>query len=72
MSVKGIFNYSVRTNALVTLLPEALNTYVGTIPAGGQIEAVLVFEMSDGYIQNLSEITIDVKSEKGSKSIKLQ
>lgn len=72
MSVKGIFNNSVRTNALVTLLPEALNTYIGTIPAGGQIEAVLVFEMSDGYIQNLSEITIDVKSEKGSKSIKLQ
>lgn len=72
MSVKGIFNNSVRTNALVTLLPEALNTYIGTIPAGGQIDAVLVFEMSDGYIQNLSEITLDVKSEKGSKSIKLQ
>jgi len=72
MSVKGIFNNSIKTNALVTLLPEALNTYTGTVPAGEKIGAVLVFEMSDGYVQNLSSITIDVKTNEGTKSVKIQ
>lgn len=72
ISVKGIFNNAIKTNALLTLLPEALNTYAGTIPVGGTVNAVLVFEMSDGYVNNLSEITIDVKSNDGSKSIKVQ
>ena len=69
---KGVFNDSIKTNALVTLLPEALNTYISTIPAGGTVNTVLVYEMSDGYVNNLSEITIDVKSDKGTKSIKIQ
>lgn len=69
---KGVFNKSIKTNALVTLLPEALNTYISTIPAGETVSTVLVFEMSDGYVNNLSEITIDVKSESGTKSIKIQ
>lgn len=72
ISVKGIFNNAIKTNALLTLLPEALNTYVGTVPAGGTVSTVLVFEMSDGYVNNLSEIAIDVKSDSGSKSIKIQ
>ncbi len=70
--VKGVFNNAIKTNALITLLPEALNAYIGIIPAGGTVETVLVFEMSDGYVANLSEITIDVKSESGTKSIKVQ
>ncbi len=70
--IKGIFNNSIRTNALVTLLPEALNTYIGKVPAGGTVNTVIVFEMSDGYVNNLSEITIDVKSKGGTKSIKIQ
>lgn len=69
---KGVFNNTIKTNALVTLLPEALNTYISTIPAGGTVNTVLVYEMSDGYVNNLSEITIDVKSDKGTKSIKIQ
>lgn len=70
--VKGIFNNSIKTNALVTLLPEALNTYKGDIKAGGTVSTVLVFEMSDGYVKNLSEVTVEVKSENGTKSIKVQ
>ena len=69
---KGVFNNSIKTNALVTLLPEALNTYISTIPAGETVNTVLVYEMSDGYVNNLTEITIDVKSESGTKSIKIQ
>ena len=69
---KGVFNKSIKTNALVTLLPEALNTYISIIPAGQTVSTVLVYEMSDGYVNNLSEITIDVKSESGTKSIKIQ
>lgn len=69
---KGVFNKSIKTNALVTLLPEALNTYISIIQPGEKVNAVLVYEMSDGYVNNLSEITIDVKSESGTKSIKVQ
>ena len=70
--VKGIFNNSIKTNALVTLLPEALNTYKDNIPAGGTVSAVLVFEMSDGYVNNLSQVTVEVKSESGTKTVKVQ
>lgn len=69
---KGIFNKSIKTNAHITLLPEAMNTYNSTIKAGETVETVLVFEMSDGYVTNLSDIQLEIKSESGSKSVKIQ
>lgn len=72
LSFKGIFNGSVKTNVLVTLLPEALNTFDDVIPAGGTIQTVLVFEISESYADNLTTVTVEVKSESGTKSIKLK
>lgn len=72
LSFKGIFNGSVKTNVLVTLLPEALNTFDDVIPAGGTIQTVLVFEISESYADNLTGVTVEVKSESGTKSIKLK
>lgn len=72
LSFKGIFNGSVKTNVLVTLLPEAMNTFDDVIPAGGTIQTVLVFEISESYADNLTTVTVEVKSESGTKSIKLK
>ena len=72
LTFKGIFNNSVKTNALVTLLPEAINTYISTIPAGKTVSGVIVFEMADKYVQDISSITMDVISSDGTKSIKLK
>ena len=69
---KGIFNKSIKTNALVTLLPEALNTFSETIPAGKTVQTVMVFEMSDGYVNDLSSIVLEFKSESGTKSVKIK
>ena len=72
LSFKGIFNGSVKTNVLVTLLPEAMNTFDDVIPAGGTIQTVLVFEISESYADNITTVTVEVKSESGTKSIKLE
>lgn len=72
LSFKGIFNGSVKTNVLVTLLPEAMNTFDDVIPAGGTIQTVLVFEISESYADNITTVTVEVKSESGTKSIKLK
>ena len=72
LSFKGVFSQAIKTSALVTLLPEALNTFDGKIKAGATTQMVLVYEMSDGYVNNLSTITVEVKSESGTKSIKIK
>ena len=72
LSFKGIFNGSVKTNVLVTLLPEAMNTFDDVIPAGGTIQTVLVFEISESYADNITTVTVEVKSDSGTKSIKLK
>ena len=56
----------------MTLLPEAMNTFDDVIPAGGTIQTVLVFEISESYADNITTVTVEVKSESGTKSIKLK
>ena len=46
LTIKGTFNKSIKTIAQVTLLPEALNKFKETIPAGKTVQTVLVFEMT--------------------------
>lgn len=72
LSFRGIFNKAVKTRACVTLLPEAMNTYNSTIKAGETAESILVFEMSDGYVTNLSDIQIEVISENGTNLVKIK
>ena len=53
---KGIINDSVRMNAQVTALLNALNTYRGTIPAGGSTELVLVFQINENDADNIGSV----------------
>lgn len=72
LSFRGVFNKSVKTNAHVTLLPEALNTFKGTIPAGMTVEMILVFEMNETYAANITDITLDVKSDSEVNTVKIK
>ena len=70
--IKGIFNKSIKTIAQVTLLPEALNTFKETIPAGKTVQTVLVFEMTETNANNLTSIVLEIKSSKGTNSVNIK
>ncbi len=72
LTIKGIFNKSIKTIAQVTLLPEALNTFKATIPAGKTVQTVLVFEMTETNANNLTSIVLDIKSSKGTNSVNIK
>ena len=72
LTIKGVFNKSIKTIAQVTLLPEALNTFKETIPAGETVKTVLVFEMTETNANNLTSIVLDIKSSKGTKSVNIK
>lgn len=72
LTTKGIFNKSIKTIAQVTLLPEALNTFKATIPAGKTVQTVLVFEMTETNANNLTSIVLDIKSSKGTNSVNIK
>ena len=72
LTIKGIFNKSVKTIAQVTLLPQALNTFKETIPAGKTVQTVLVFEMTEANANSLTSIVLDVKSSKGTNSVNIK
>ena len=72
LKIKGIFNNSIKTIAQVTLLPEALNTFKETIPAGKTVQTVLVFEMTETNANNLTSISLDIKSSKGTNSVNIK
>ena len=72
LKIKGIFNKSIKTIAQVTLLPEALNTFKETIPAGKTVQTVLVFEMTETNANNLTSIVLDIKSSKGTNSVNIK
>ena len=72
LTIKGIFNKSIKTIAQVTLLPEALNTFKATIPAGKTVQTVLVFEMTEKNANNLTSIVLDIMSSKGTNSVNIK
>lgn len=72
LNIKGIFNKSIKTIAQVTLLPEALNTFNATIPAGKTVQTVLVFEMTEKNANNLTSIVLDIMSSKGTNSVNIK
>lgn len=72
LKIKGIFNKSIKTIAQVTLLPEALNTFKETIPAGKTVQTVLVFEMTETNANNLTNIVLEIKSSKGTNSVNIK
>lgn len=72
LTIKGTFNKSIKTIAQVTLLPEALNKFKETIPAGKTVQTVLVFEMTEANANNLTSILLEVKSSKGTNSVNIK
>lgn len=72
LTIKGIFNKSIKTIAQVTLLPEALNTFKETIPAGKTVQTYLVFEMTETNANNLTSIVLDIKSSKGTNTVNIK
>ena len=72
LKIKGIFNKSIKTIAQVTLLPEALNTFKETIPAGKTVQTVLVFEMTETNANNLTSIVLEIKSSKGTNTVNIK
>lgn len=63
---KGIFNSSVKANCQTTMLDNAMNTFNGSIPASSTKELVLVYEVSNSSISNVSTIKLEIS--KGEKS----
>lgn len=62
MNFKGIFNGQVKANCQTTLLNNALNTYKGTISAGESKEMVLVYQISERSLSNVSTIKLEVEN----------
>ena len=69
---RGVFSNTTKTNAMVTLLPDALNTYKGTVKAGEIVKTVLIFEINEKSTLDISSITVDVKSGEKTKSVKIK
>ncbi|MBQ9701184.1 MAG: hypothetical protein IJV71_11280 [Lachnospiraceae bacterium] len=69
---RGVFSKSAKTNAMITLLTDALNTYKGTLAAGETVSTVLIFELNEKATKDISSITIDVKSGDETKSVKIK
>ncbi len=57
---RGVLNGTVKVNAQVTALLNALNTYQGTIPAGGTEELVLVFQINEHDAENIQSLELNV------------
>lgn len=49
-------------NTLATMLLDDLSTYVGTIPAGGMEEVVLITEWKEEDLNNISALTFYIKN----------
>lgn len=62
-------DYSRRT--LTTMLLNDMATYMGTVPAGGSQEVVLVIEAEEERLENLSSIVLNLKNESKTYTIQL-
>lgn len=74
-SKKGRFSLRMedgsKVSAQSTLLMDDLSTYTGTIPAGGNQELVLVFEVPDGLSQ-MGSMELVMNNQTGTNTLTLQ
>lgn len=56
-------NETYSRRALTTMLLDDMATYVGTVPAGGNVDTVLVIELESGMAENVSSASMNVKNE---------
>lgn len=70
---RGVVNETVKVNAQLSLLLDALNTFDGTIPAGTSQELVLVYQIQTETKEEIKSLVIDIADESGnSTKIKLK
>lgn len=55
----------------ITLLENDLSTYFGDIPVGGSVEVVLVAEMAEDLVKDVSSLDLNVENEEKIATIKL-
>lgn len=62
---------SLNVKAEKTILSEDLSTYVGEIPAGKTVEAILLFEVSEANAQGITTPTLQITIDNETKKVKL-
>ena len=61
----------IRGNALPTLLPNDMSTYVDTLPAGGEQELVLLVEVNEDVANDIQNLSLRLKNESNEYTIQL-
>ncbi len=64
-------NETYSRRALTTMLLDDMATYVGTVSAGGSVDTVLVIELESGMAENVSSVSMNVKSEEKACTVSL-
>ena len=55
-------NETFSRRALTTMLMDDMATYVGTVPAGGSVDTVLVIEVDNGMAESISSVGLSVEN----------
>lgn len=65
-------NGSERYNVLTTMLINDLSTYMGDVPAGGNVDAVLLAEVDSDISDEISSLSLSLKNDSKTCTIQLQ
>ncbi len=75
LSSGAVFNVTVNESysrrALTTMLLDDMGTYRGSVPAGGNVEVVLVIEVEEEISGQISSVILKVKNEEMTSALKL-
>ncbi len=70
-SYRATINESYTRTALTTMLNKDLSTYMGTVPAGGTEEVVLLFEIDPEQAGSVETISLNLKNDSKTYTIQL-
>lgn len=65
-------NGSDKYNVLTTMLMEDMSTYMGEVPAGGNVDVVLLVETDSETADNISSVSLNLKNDSKTCTIQLQ
>ena len=65
-------NGQTTRNALTTMLTNDMSTFMGTIPAAGSVNVVLIVEMDQEVLNGVSSISLRMKNDATTYTIQLQ
>lgn len=60
-----------KENAITTMLLNDLSTYMGTIPAGGSQNLVLLFEIDENTADSITDMQLQFRNDAGTSTIQL-